>query len=282
MIVLTWLWRQQRPRFKYTAEHVNVWAKAIRDNTTLDIELACVTDEPKGIESWIKIIKPPQDFTDISVYRWGEHRGMPQCFRRLAMFSPEAADVFGKRFACIDLDMVVMGNLDKILGCTDDFRMLESPSQQIRPYNGSLIVMDAGARPQVYTKFNQKNAEIACENFVGSDQAWISHCLGWGEKTFTYDDFGVAFLTRTRLKRFRHIEADEANIVLGFFPGKPKFFMNGDCHKALDYEIKIMNRLYGQELWDIKQATTKDAMELIRIPKKKKSVKSRRIRLNRL
>jgi hypothetical protein len=43
-----------------------------------------------------------------------------------------------------------------------------------------------------------------------------------------------------------------------------------------------MNRLYGQELWDIKQATTKDAMELIRIPKKKKSVKSRRIRLNRL
>lgn len=282
LTVLTWLWQQQGSRFKYNADHVNVWATAIKNNTTVEVEFACVTDIPEGIESWIRIIEPPKDFENIVVGSWAEHRGMPQCFRRISMFRPDAEKIFGQRFVCIDLDVVVLGNMDKILSCTDDFRIMQSTSPSIRPYNGGIIMMNAGARPQVYKKFNQKNAEIACSKFVGSDQAWISHCLGQGEQVFTYDEHGVAFLTRTRMKRFRLHIVDNCNISIGMFPGKPKFFMNGQCHKALKYEVEIMNSLLGQELWDKANAAENVSDIVIRMPKKTKKSRGRRYHLNRL
>lgn len=103
------------------------------------------------------------------------------------MFRRDAGSIFGERFACMDLDCVIANSLDAILSAPEDFRMCKGTARN-RPYNGSLIVMTAGARPQVYENFTLDGAVAAGQHFVGSDQAWISHCLGPNEATFGLDD----------------------------------------------------------------------------------------------
>lgn len=182
--VLTWLWSQPGGRTSFTALHVNIWAAMVRRHCTLDIELACVTDMPEGIDRSIRIIAPPGDFAGVRTSAWS--RGRPNCYRRLAMFGPNARKLFGRRFVNMDLDVVIGANIDAILGRTEDF-VICGPSKKGSRYiyNGSMMLMNAGARPQLYNRFTPQEAEVASTRFVGSDQAWIAHVLGPGEKTWT-------------------------------------------------------------------------------------------------
>jgi hypothetical protein len=181
--VMTWLWSQPGGRTTFTATHVNIWAAMIRRHCTLDIELACVTDMPEGIDPSIRIIKPPGFHDDLQTRRW--RGGRPSCYRRLAMFAPDAAATFGKRFVSMDLDVVIGSNIDHILGRREEI-VLCGPSQAGARwvYNGSMLLLTAGSRPRVYTEFTPEKAEEASTRFVGSDQAWLAHALGRGEATW--------------------------------------------------------------------------------------------------
>jgi hypothetical protein len=185
--ILTWLWQQPQTRAKFTAAHVNIWAAMIRRHCTLDFELACVTDMPAGIDQSIRIIKPPGEWEGLQTAAW--KGGRPSCYRRISMFRPDAARIFGKRFCAMDLDVVIGANIDSILDRPDDF-MICGPSQKGPRwiYNGSMMLMDAGARPHVYERFTPAQAEIASRKFVGSDQAWLAYSLGRGERTWTAED----------------------------------------------------------------------------------------------
>jgi hypothetical protein len=92
-------------------------------------------------------------------------------------------EIFGKRFVCMDLDCVITGNLDPLFDVPDDFKIFHGTGGG-RPYNGSMILMTAGARSQVYEQFNQEAAVEAGNKFLGSDQAWISQVLGPDEATW--------------------------------------------------------------------------------------------------
>jgi hypothetical protein len=194
--VLTWLWSQPQGRTKYTAEHVNIWADMARRNLSLPHKLACVTNTPAGIDPSIEIIEPPRDFEAVRIPTWIESR--PQCLRRLAMFRPDAAEIFGERFVCMDLDCVIGGSLDSFFDTDADFKMTPG-TRSTRPYNGSMMLLTAGARPQVYEQFTQEGAAKAGELFVGSDQAWISHILGPGEQVWGLED-GLAWYGRPKPK----------------------------------------------------------------------------------
>lgn len=189
--VMAWLWSQPGGRTKFTADHVNIWAAMVRRHVTIPHRIACVTDTPDDIDSSVEIITPPHEFEDWRIPSWGE--GRPQCLRRISMFRRDAGAIFGERFACMDLDVIVSNSLDEILSAPEDFRMCQGTANG-RPYNGSLIVMTAGARPKVYESFTLEGAIAAGERFVGSDQAWIAHCLGPNEATFGLDD-GVQMST---------------------------------------------------------------------------------------
>jgi hypothetical protein len=206
--VMTWLWRQPGGRTQFTATHVNIWAAMIRRHCTLDIELACVTDMPEGVDPGIRIIKPPGFHDDLQTRRW--RGGRPSCYRRLAMFAPDAGKTFGRRFVSMDLDVVIGGNIDAILSRTEDV-VLCSPSQVGARwvYNGSMVLLKAGSRPRVYTEFTPEKAEHASTQFVGSDQAWLAYALGRGEATWAPRD-GVA----------RWGQASEGAML--FFPGNVK------------------------------------------------------------
>lgn len=206
--IITWLWAQPGGRTQFTAMHVNIFAAMVRRHCTLPIRLSCVTDMPDGIDPSIRIIKPPGAFVGMETARW--RRGRPNCYRRLVMFRRDAAKIFGKRFVSMDLDVVIAGNIDAILSREEDF-VICSPSQVGARwcYNGSMMLMTAGARPRVFEEFTPEGAELASTKFVGSDQAWLGHILGRGEATWGPAD-GVV----------RWGQADCGTLM--FFPGHVK------------------------------------------------------------
>jgi hypothetical protein len=184
----------------------------VRRNLSMPHRIACVTDEP--LPSGVDRIVPPHDFEDIQP-KWGPRK--PNCFRRLSMFRRDAADIFGERFVCMDLDCVIGGPLDPLFDRKEDLVLFKGTAHD-RPYNGSMMLIRAGCRPKVYEKFNQAAADLSGEKFVGSDQAWLAHCLGWGEKTWSEKD-GVFFYGQGSV--YKAVAKTVKPLIL-FFPGKIK------------------------------------------------------------
>jgi hypothetical protein len=210
--ILTWLWAQPGARTTYTAEHVNIFASMVRRNCSLRFSLGCVTNMPDGIDPSIDIIPLPTDFEGITP-RWGPRK--PNCFRRLALYRRDADKIFGgKRFASFDLDCIIGGDLAPMLSRPEDF-VIYRGTHPSRPYNGSLQLITAGARPQVYERFDQAGADASGDAFHGSDQAWLMHCLGPNEATWDRSD-GVWHLHEYLP------QARKANPTILFFPGKRK------------------------------------------------------------
>lgn len=223
--VLTWLWRQPGSRIEYTTAHVNGWAKAIRESATIPITVSCVTDIPEGLDESIHVIAPPGDFMDVTSKTWPSSKGWPQCYRRLAMFRPDAAEIFGERFVCMDVDVLITGNLDKILSREEDFIIFRGTNLSKRPYNGGMIMMTAGCRPQVFTEFTAEKARESGKVYVGSDQAWISYCLGRGESVFDEKD-GVTHYSPGWIRKCGNPPAFTfpVDTKILFFPGNVKVF----------------------------------------------------------
>jgi hypothetical protein len=211
--VLSWLWRQDKARTPYKAEHVNTWAAMVRRNLSMPHRIACVTDMPQGIDPSVHIIQPPGDFEDIETSRWTN--GRPRCWRRLAMFRCDAADLFGARIVSMDLDCVVAGPLDPLFDRKDDLVLFKGTAAN-RPYNGSLMLIRAGCRPDVFDDFSQEAAVASGQEFCGSDQAWLAHKLGWHMPTWDHRD-GVYFWGR------QYLDARSKLLPrLVFFPGQMK------------------------------------------------------------
>lgn len=206
--ILTWLWNQPGGRATYQPWHVRVWAAMIRRHVSLPHSLAVVTNV-EGDFGDVEVIAPPGEFEDVRIPTWGEN--FPQCFRRLAMFRSDAADIFNTdRIVCTDLDLVVCKSLDPVLDIKDDFKIARGTARR-RAYNGSLMSLRLGTRAKVYEGFTPERAEIAGRSHMGSDQSWIAHCLP-DEKTWAPED-GVCFwLASQRL--------DTARVV--FFAGEVK------------------------------------------------------------
>lgn len=184
----------------------------VRRNLSMPHRLACVTDIPQGIDPSIEIIVPPGEFVGLQTPTWCN--GKPNCFRRLSMFRRDAGRLFGDRFVSMDLDCVIAGPLDPLFDRSEDLVLFKGTSPK-RPYNGSLLLMTAGARPKVYETFTPDGAAEAGIRFRGSDQAWLAYCLGWGETTWSETD-GVRFFPDYSMK------TKGAEPRLLFFPGKMK------------------------------------------------------------
>jgi hypothetical protein len=211
--VLAWLWKQEKSRAAYTAGHVNIWADMVRRNITVPHRIACVTDIPEGIDPSIEIIAPPGDFLDIHNPRWTN--GKPQCYRRLSMFRRDAAKIFGKRFVCMDLDCVIGGPLDPLFARSEDLVLFKGTLRN-RPYNGSMMLIRAGCRPDVFDDFNQAAALESGSLFCGSDQAWLMHKLGPGMPT--WDESDGAYWFGGKYRQLGH----KAKPRVLFFPGSMK------------------------------------------------------------
>lgn len=255
LTVLTWFWKQPGGRVEYDALHVNIWAAMVRRHLSQPHRIACVTDIPEGIDPSIEIIAPPRDFEDVRIPTWAE--GRPQCLRRIAMFAPDAGAVFGERFVCMDLDCIVAGPLDPLFDTGAEFQMFRGTAPG-RLYNGSMMMLAAGSRPQVFTRFTPEGAAEAGKRFIGSDQAWISHVLGAGERTWGAEH-GVHW--------WRQAHPQDCRIM--FFPGglKPWEVLE-DGWVAARYRGKRPGRClilgYAESVWgDAEAALNAGAIEAV-------------------
>ena len=130
------------------------------------------------------------------------------------MFRRDAAKVFGRRFVSMDLDCIIGGPLDPLFDRKDDFVICKGTDPS-RPYNGSMMLIRAGCRPQFHERFDQAGADASGAAFYGSDQAWLAHVLGPNEATWGEAD-GVWHLHRY----LPNVKKVEPTIL--FFPGKRK------------------------------------------------------------
>jgi hypothetical protein len=158
----------------------------VRRNYPHPIRVICVTDNTEGIDGSIETMPLWNDFADVP-----NPHGVtnPSCYRRLKVFAPEAREWFGDRFVCLDLDTVIVGDLTPLWERTEDF-VIWGETNPRSFYNGSMFMMTAGARRQVLDTFNPKVSphQARSAGKFGSDQGWISYCLGHGEATWTTAD----------------------------------------------------------------------------------------------
>lgn len=111
---------------------------------------------------------------------------VPGCFCRLRIFDPEWQDKhhLEGRIAQIDLDTVITGPLDALFDRPEPFVILQGANAANPcPYNGSLQMLRAGYRPDVWSDFSLKRAgEVPFYEFP-DDQGWLAHKLpdaaGW-------------------------------------------------------------------------------------------------------
>jgi hypothetical protein len=200
--VLCWLWHQERGRARYEPGHVRIWASMLRRHLTLPHSLAVVTDMAADYGEGIDVIPLPRDFEDVRIPTWGA--GRPQCFRRLALFRPDAAELFGgERIVSMDLDVVITDSLDMLFTGGEDFKICRGTATT-RSFNGSMYMLRAGSRPDVYNDFTPERALQAGRRHVGSDQSWLARCFA-GAPTWGPEDGVVAIQQRYLAKAPRLI-----------------------------------------------------------------------------
>lgn len=174
----------------------------------------CFTDDATGIDAAVEVLPLWSDFADVPN---PSGRKQPSCYRRLKLFAPEMREVLGDRFVAIDLDTVITGDLRPLWNRTNEF-VIFGDTHPSTPYNGSMFLMTAGARAQVWTEFDPATspARAAAARFRGSDQAWISYCLGPREARWTRAEGVYSF--RNDLRRRPTILPANAKVI--FWHGK--------------------------------------------------------------
>lgn len=206
--IVLWKWSDPRKRhilFDYSADSVNRKRRELQQHLSIPHDVVCITDDPSGLDSAIRVIP-----------LWEEGRDLGRCWCRVRAFAPDMAERIGPRFAWIDLDSLIVGPMDPLFERDEPAVFYRSNSVAGTPYNGSMLLMTAGALPQVWDRFDERAPEIVAESgFTGSDQAWFAHVLGPDQPVWSRDDGVMHFMNECVPDL-----PDHSRIV--FFPGVQK------------------------------------------------------------
>lgn len=210
--VVTWKWKPPPGyRSEFGPQTVNVLKAMVDRHYPAPHRFLCVTDDPVGIDPGVEIVTPWNDFIHLPSPHGKKN---PSCYRRLRSFHPEIGKTFGPRFVSIDLDCVITGDLRPLWDRKEDFVSWgDTNPLPGSHYNGSMCLMNAGARPQVWERFDPERSpdDALRAGCWGSDQGWISYCLGPGEAKWTKADGVYSF--RNDLQQTKALPPD-ARIVL--------------------------------------------------------------------
>jgi hypothetical protein len=150
MIVTTWAWGA-----KYPQSYIDRLRAGVRRH--LDVDLTVCRPEPED-----------EHLTEI-----------PGCFCRLRAFDPDWQERLGAHpgepIVCLDLDLIVTGPLAPVFDRPEPFVILQGVnSSNPCPYNGSVWMLRAGYRPDVWSDFSlEAAAEVPWFAFP-DDQAWFA------------------------------------------------------------------------------------------------------------
>jgi len=208
---VTFKWRApQNYRSKFGPETVNTLWSMLGRHHDGPCRLTCITDDSAGISSEVRVLPLWDDYSKLP----SPHgHGYPSCYRRLKLFSEEAADIIGPRFVVLDLDVVICRKINPLFEGDEDFKIWGDTAKGT-PYNGSLWMLRAGARRHVWDTFDpiespKKSLKLG---YIGSDQGWIGAALGPHEPKWSTRD-GV-YSYRNHIQRTGYLLPENARIVI--------------------------------------------------------------------
>ena len=218
LTVACFLWKKNAQGFQLPSARVTSygpdWVRRLRNGVARHYphpyRFVCISD---------------QDVPDVeTIPLWPDHQELGGCYRRLRLFSEDMRGLLADRFVAMDLDCVVTGDLTPLFHRTEPFVIHQySTAERDQRYNGSLIMMDAGARSQVWETFDPVESPRAIahhsKTVIGSDQAWIRLVLGRDEARFTEAE-GVYDYKHS--KAMRSGLADNARLVFFSGPRSPQ------------------------------------------------------------
>lgn len=188
--VVVWKWKKAGYRSTFKAPCVNIARSMFERHLHVPHRLTCITDDPFGIDPRVRVI----DISTLPSFKYMRVPNPsspvnPSCYVRLFIFSEEARKIIGERIVSVDLDIVLTGDVTPIFDRPVDFAIWGGQSVQPGasiPYNwfnGSLMMVRAGTRTQVWDGFDPATspAQAHRAHCRGSDQGWIAHCLGRNE-----------------------------------------------------------------------------------------------------
>lgn len=165
LTVTTWFWGE-----KYSKLDVAKLAAGTRRHLKQPHRFICFADREitiKGVE--VRKFDDPKGLSRI-----------PGCYIRLKTFSPEwqRANGFTDRIAWVDLDTIQVGPLDELFDRPEPVVIFAGAnSKNPCPYNGSLLMVRAGAHPEVWDDFSVRSAARLPHYEFGwpDDQGWLAH-----------------------------------------------------------------------------------------------------------
>jgi hypothetical protein len=183
----------------------------VRRHLSIPHRFSCITDDPSGIESGIRIIPLWSDYCNL---KNPNVTNGPSCYRRLKAFSKEAKELIGERILSIDLDCVIVDDITPLVDRVEDFVCWGDTAKGTH-YNGGLWLLKAGSRQQVWDTFDPKTSPkmTRANRIIGSDQAWISYCLKGGDPKWGTED-GVYSFRNHYVGDGRYELHDNARIIL--------------------------------------------------------------------
>lgn len=174
LIIVTYLWGN-----KFNVSDVDKLAAGIKRNLDQPHRFVVITDRnPREMahESWVI---PASDMPLTKI------RG---CYVRLRLFDPvwQAAHGIaeGQRIVCVDLDTVITGSLDALFDRPESFLIMQG-GNATNPckFNGALMMLRAGAHPEVWNDFSVEAASKVPFFEFPDDQGWIwaklPNAAGW-------------------------------------------------------------------------------------------------------
>jgi hypothetical protein len=166
LTVCCFYWRDPQKRHgdvcgQYTPEHVKALRAMVAKHLETPHEFVCITDENLSDVRTVQI--------DRSLFKPGKRLPKLQLFRR------DAAEWLGSRIFYLDLDCVIVGSLETIVHRAEPLVLWRNPhygeKPQWAPFNSSMILLDAGSRPDIHETFDP---DVGVPQWDHDDQDWIS------------------------------------------------------------------------------------------------------------
>ena len=225
--IVTFVWNGNRD---YGPEHVRVLAAMLARHMSVPYRLVAIADDPRGDWGGAEVMETPPAARALGKLETPEGKAFPSSYRRLWMFSREAAQL-GGRLLLTDVDIVVTGDWAPLLDFDAPFvgwrpgQNWPKPSQEVRVAGGMyLLTPGAPEVARVWDRFEGQSSilEARQANYRGSDQAWISYCLAPSAPIWPKDSGIYSIRDMTRDNRQKRTAAPPADARVVHFNGHGK------------------------------------------------------------
>lgn len=184
--IVVWVWSGER---SYTMRHAEALAEMLRKTQTdHEYRLVVIADEPSPIDG-VEVIRTPPAALEMASVRTPESSNFPSSYRRLWLFSDEAAEVIGGTALQVDIDLVPVASWRHLFELRPEAPFIGwKPGMKWgvreKRVGGGTWRLRLGTHPEVWDDFARDpeaaKAEARTAGYRGSDQAWISHKLAAG------------------------------------------------------------------------------------------------------